>query len=119
MREARMPLRDERLAWLAVRDELARTERRRIRSRISAFLGGRSLSSARERIAGPRGRRRADQRLGDVDVPPSSTYMVRSSLAVDEVSRRLSDEERMALRATGRVPDWFIPEVRATARHIV
>jgi hypothetical protein len=114
-----MALRDERLAWLAVRDELARAERRRIRSRISAFLGGRSLSSARERIATPRGRRHSDQRLGDVDVPPSSTYMVRSSLAVDEVSRRLSEEERTALRATGRVPDWFLPEVKAAARHIV
>jgi hypothetical protein len=44
--------------------------------------------------------------------------MVRSSLAVDEVAARLTDAERTTLRATGRVPDWFLDEVKATARHI-
>ena len=111
-------LRDERLAWLAVRDELVRAERRRIRSRIAAFLGGRNLAAARERIAGPRGRSRREQAVGDVEVPMSSTYMVRSSLAVEEVAGRLSDRERATLRATGQVPDWFLGEVKATARHI-
>jgi len=57
--------------------------------------------------------------LGDVDVVPSSTYMIRSSLAVEEVSRRLSEGERDRLRATGEVPDWFLPEVTAVARHII
>src|SRR5262245_15487566 len=111
-------LRDERLAWLAVRDELVRTERRRIRSRIAAFLGGRNLAAARERIAGPRGRARREQAVGDVEVPLSSTYMVRSSLAVEEVAGRLSEQERATLRATGQVPDWFLGAVKATARHI-
>ena len=45
--------------------------------------------------------------------------MVRSSLAVAEVSRRLSDSERATLRATGEVPEWFLPEVSAVSRHIV
>jgi hypothetical protein len=54
-----------------------------------------------------------------VEVVPSSTYMIRSSLAVEEASRRLSDGERARLRATGEVPDWFLPEVTAVARRIV
>ena len=45
--------------------------------------------------------------------------MVRSSLAVEEVSHRLSDGERATLRATGEVPEWFLPEVTSVARHIV
>ena len=112
-------LRDEQLAWLAVRDGLLRHDRRRITSRVSAFLDRRNRRAARERVTGRRSGQRDDSGLGDVTVPPSSTYMIRSSLAVDEVSRRLSDSERARLRATGEVPDWFLPEVTAIARHIV
>jgi hypothetical protein len=112
-------LRDERLAWLAVRDDLHRTDRRRISSRVAAILDRRNRAAARARITGPHDGRRHDPGLGDVDVPASSTYMIRSSLAVDEVSRRLSVEERVALRETGRVPDWFLDEVKSVARHIV
>ena len=112
-------LRDEQLAWLAVRDELRNHERRRITSRIGAFLDRRNLRMARERITGSAGGRSGASGLGDVDVAPSSSYMVRASLAVNEVSRRLSDEERATLRATGQVPDWFRPEVTSVARHIV
>ena len=32
---------------------------------------------------------------------------------------RLSDAERATLRATGAVPDWFLPEVTEVARHII
>jgi hypothetical protein len=111
-------LRDEQLAWLAVQDELRRHDRGRITSRIGAFLDRRSLRMARERITGSRsGRARRD--LGDVELTPSSPYMVRSSLAVNEVSQRLSDQERATLRATGQLPDWFLPEVTSVARDII
>jgi hypothetical protein len=112
-------LRDEQLAWLAVRDSLQRHDRGRISSRIGAFLDRRSLRAARERITGPSAGRSGGAGLGDVDVAPSSPYMVRSSLAVEEVSRRLSDSERATLRATGEVPEWFLPEVTSVARHII
>ena len=112
-------LRDEQLAWLAVRDALQRHDRGRITSRIGAFLDRRSLRRARERITGPSAGRSGGAGLGDVDVAPSSPYMVRSSLAVEEVSHRLSDGERATLRATGEVPEWFLPEVTSVARHIV
>jgi hypothetical protein len=112
-------LRDEQLAWLAVRDGLMRHDRRRIRSRISAFLDRRNRRAARERVTGRRAGQRDDSGLGDVEVVPSSTYMIRSSLAVDEVSRRLSDAERATLRTTGAVPEWFLPEVTEVARHII
>jgi hypothetical protein len=112
-------LRDEQLAWLAVRDGLLRHDRRRITSRIGTFLDRRNRRAARERVAGGRPGQRERSGLGDVEVVPSSTYMIRSSLAVEEVSHRLSEGERERLRATGEVPDWFLPEVAAVARHIV
>jgi hypothetical protein len=112
-------LRDEQLAWLAVRDGLQRHDRGRITSRIGAFLDRRSLRAARERITGPSAGRSGGAGLGDVEVAPSSSYMIRSSLAVNEVSRRLSDQERATLRATGQLPDWFLPEVTSLARHII
>jgi hypothetical protein len=112
-------LRDEQLAWLAVRDGLLRHDRRRITSRIGAFLDRRNRRAARERVTGSRPGQRDGSGLGDVEVVPSSAYIIRSSLAVEEVSRRLSDGERERLRATGEVPDWFLPEVTAVARHIV
>jgi hypothetical protein len=112
-------LRDEQLAWLAVRDGLLRHDRRRITSRVGAFLDRRNRRAARERVTGGPPDQRDDSGLGDIEVVPSSTYMIRSSLAVDEVSRRLSDAERATLRTTGAVPDWFLPEVTKVARHII
>jgi hypothetical protein len=112
-------LRDEQLAWLAVRDGLMRHDRRRIASRIGTFLDRRNRRAARDRVTGGRPGQREDSGLGDIDVVPSSRYMIRSSLAVEEVSHRLSDADRDRLRATGEVPDWFLPEVTAVARHIV
>ena len=111
-------LRDEQLAWLAVQDGLRRHDRGRITSRIGAFLDRRSLRMARERITGLRSDR-AGGNLGDVELRPSSPFMVRSSLAVNEVSQRLSDQERSTLRTTGQLPDWFLPEVTSVARDII
>lgn len=39
-------------------------------------------------------------------------------LACDEVSERLSPVELAAVRATGRLPEWFVPAVHAQARDI-
>jgi hypothetical protein len=98
---------DERLAWLAVRDELARESRRLgLRGWLLAVLtgGGGALPSASASRAGPtvgraRWRERTSERMGDY------------ALAVDDVAQRLSDEERRVLRASGQVPDWFLDAV--------
>jgi len=41
----------------------------------------------------------------------NSTRMMQYSLAVKAASEKLSDEERMRLRAEGDVPPWFLDEV--------
>jgi hypothetical protein len=99
---------DERLAWLAVRDELERESRRLgLRGWLLAVLtgGGGGLPSASASRAGPtvgraRWRERTSERMGDY------------ALAVDDVAQQLSDDERRVLRATGQVPDWFLEAVR-------
>jgi hypothetical protein len=104
-----------------VREGLLRHDRRRITSRVGAFLflDRRIRRAARDRVSGGRSGHRDGLGLGDVAIQPSSTYMIRSSLGVDEVSRRLSDGERARPRANGEVPDWFLPAVTAVARHII
>jgi hypothetical protein len=120
-------LRDERLAWLAVRDELARSERRTPSGILTGLFGGRRRAKSRDQVISMRARARSGSAekpggsvlSGDIDIPPStSKYMMRYSLAVDEVAGRLSREERVELRRTGRVPDWFLPAVRSAARKI-
>ena len=90
-------LRDERLAWLAVRDRLSR--RRGLLAWLITFgsLGFRSPSTVSA------GRRRR---------------MERYSVAVDHVAGFLDEDERAALRAGGSVPRWFLPEVERVYRAV-
>jgi hypothetical protein len=44
--------------------------------------------------------------------------MVRYGIAADDLSRRLSPDERATLREHGTVPDWFLPQVIEYAKHI-
>jgi hypothetical protein len=98
-------LRDERLCWLAVRDELARSA---ARSPANALIG--VLGMIRLRVA-KAGEETAGERV-------RSRSMMRYAVAVDELSRRLTDAERAVLRATGEVPDWFLGEVRHRSRQV-
>jgi hypothetical protein len=82
-------LRDERLCWLAIRDDLARLTRRR--RMLDTFLTGGF----------------APKLVRDWESQRLATY----SFAVHRTASRLSDEERQALRVTGRVPDWFLAAV--------
>ncbi|GAA5184696.1 hypothetical protein GCM10023322_26740 [Rugosimonospora acidiphila] len=88
-------VRDERLCWLAVRDQLDRRSRRR--SLLGRLVGNFT----------PTGRG-----LG-VDLTRGSVKgrMMRYSFAVEDVAQRLTPEERQVLRSTGQVPDWFLNAV--------
>jgi len=90
-------VRDERLAWLAVRDELSRRSRRGPVTFVRRVFGNMT----------PTG-----QGLGaDLTVPAANRRMRRYSVAVHDVAQRLDAGEREVLRTTGRVPDWFLGAV--------
>lgn len=114
--------RDEHLAWLAVRDELVRSTRRSVRGILRTVLGGRNRAATRGALTNMQVRSSARSisstgpDLGDIFVKPSSPEMIRYSLAVHEQAAKLTEPERQVLRATGRVPDWFLTAVRTAAR---
>ena len=85
-------LTDERLAWLAAKEYCDRQARA-----AGPFLWLAILVSF--------GRAAAEWRRGIAD------KLMDYGLAVDDVSRRLTAEERATLRAANRLPDWFIPAV--------
>jgi len=117
-------LRDERLAWLAVRNDLDKIIRHSFMGRIRILIGGRRRSRAREqtislRLGHAQRPTRPDRTMGDVDLPPlANKQMVKYSIAVHDVSSRMSAEERAVLRATGKVPPWFLDAVRAEAKKV-
>jgi hypothetical protein len=83
-------LTDERLCWLAVRDQLRDQSER---SSSGGVFGLFSLGRAR------RIREKADELMHEY------------AFAVDDASRELKPEERHILRQTGQVPAWFLPDV--------
>jgi hypothetical protein len=94
--------RDERLAWLAVREQLIRRSRRR--SFLRRVLGN-MLPTAHG--------------LGsDLTRSAIKGRMMRYSFAVDDVAQRLRPEEREVLRATGQLPDWFMDAVESRVREL-
>jgi hypothetical protein len=97
-------VRDERLAWLAVRDELARRSRNRPLTFVRRIFGNLTPTS---------------KGFGhDTTAPVTGRRMRRWSVAVHEVAQRLDAGERDVLRTTGRVPDWFLDAVRQRYRQL-
>ncbi len=96
-------LTDERLAWLAVRDELRKRSRRSL-GQLLWRLGGAMPSSSNVMSI-----------TSNVSEPvvvreQRSSRMIRYSIVVDDMVRHLSDEERVILRADGAVPAWLCRE---------
>jgi len=120
-------LTDERLCWLAVVDTLRRRKPslRWIVIGLVVFAGSAALYTARNLILGH------DHGKWFLPLLPlgalvgtlfilrgvvgagrmNNTRMMQYSLAVKNASEKLSDEERMRLRAEGDVPPWFLDEV--------
>jgi hypothetical protein len=88
-------MRDERLCWLAVRDQLARRVSRRPKVMVTYLLG--YLMNAERHEAEERG-------------------LAAYSFAVNDAAAKLSPEERQVLRTSGEVPDWFLGEVERLRR---
>ena len=100
-------LRDEQLAFNAIRDELHKRSRRGFHALLALVPGG----------GAPRVNRTTG-RVNNVQQGASQGKMAIYSIAAGEVARTLNDEERAVLRATGGVPAWFLPKVIAHARTI-
>jgi hypothetical protein len=97
-------VRDERLAWLAVRDELARYSRSRPMTFVMRIMG--NMAPTRRGFG------------TDATEVVTTGRMHRWSFAVHDVAQRLDAEERRVLRTTGRVPDWFLDAVRKRYREL-
>jgi hypothetical protein len=101
---AQAKVRDERLAWLAVRDELTRRSRRGPLTFLRRVFGNMAPTGTG---------------MGtDVTAPSKNRRMRRYSFAVHDVAQRLDAGEREVLRATGRVPDWFLGAVTQRYRQL-
>ncbi len=97
-------VRDERLAWLAVRDELARRMRNRPMTFLRRIFGNMTPTTKGFGV--------------DTTAPLISRRMRRWSFAVHDVAQRLDAQERQVLRTTGRVPDWFLDAARKRYRQL-
>jgi hypothetical protein len=97
-------LTDERLCWLAVRDEL----NRKARGGSAMFL----------RIFGASRGRRAMAAARDATGDIVSNRLRHYAVAVDELAEQLSPEERQTLRMTGQVPAWFLGRVEDRAAQL-
>jgi hypothetical protein len=92
---------DERLAWLAMRDYVSKRSRPSVLMRL---LGaGHTFSDADYggRVPAPR------SEAHDMASIKAQNY----AFAVDDAARELTPQERVVLRSTGHVPDWFIARV--------
>lgn len=106
-------LRDDRLCWLAVRDQLYRRASRNPLMLLAYVV------SRRPRYIGTnaRGAKLVSDAVGagagqDIKTGKMQTY----AMAAYEVSERLTADERQVLRTTGQVPSWFLGAVRDHAK---
>jgi hypothetical protein len=103
---AEVSLQDERLAWLAIRDELRQMCTKLPGLKLIRIFGGLNRSQT-SHLA----RRAMSDDLAD-------RQMTKYALAADELVRKFTHEERHVLRETGQVPQWYIPTVLAEAKSI-
>ncbi|QMU75512.1 hypothetical protein GXW83_06905 [Streptacidiphilus sp. PB12-B1b] len=96
---------DERLCWLAVRDQLNKKANKLGPLGWLTALAG----------AGNRGGQRASGLGGDMRREGRADTMDDYAFAVDDAAGKLSAEERAHLRATGELPEWFLGEVERLA----
>ncbi|WP_034090011.1 hypothetical protein [Streptacidiphilus albus] len=88
---------DERLCWLAMRDYVDEKSRKVGLFRLFTYLGS--------------GRRGGTRHGSDLRREQTSGIRIDYALAVDQAADRLSHDERLHLRTTGQVPDWFVEDV--------
>ncbi|MFD0529595.1 hypothetical protein ACFQ1I_26505 [Kitasatospora arboriphila] len=94
---------DERLCWLAVREQVGK------KARKPGLLGW--LQVLGTIMGGGQGARIG----GDMRREAAASKMTHYTFAVDDAARALTAEERQHLRSTGEVPDWFLADVERRA----
>jgi hypothetical protein len=125
---------DERLCWLAVADTLRRRKPsvRWIFIGCAVFVVSGVLYATRNVILGDKHGKwflpllPLGALIGTVLIlrgvasarQMNKTRMMQYSLAVKAASEKLTDEERMRLRAEGDVPPWFLDEVERQRRTV-
>jgi hypothetical protein len=103
-------LTDERLAWIAAREALRTSSQGGLFRRVLlGLLSGRRTGSRHVTMTHAGSELQADI-VGE--------KMMRYSIVVDELSRKLSDEERVTLRATGQLPEWFLPAAHLEVKNV-
>lgn len=95
-------LNDDRLCWLAVRDHVDK------HSRKVGLWGWMNALGAR----------RGGGLAGDTRREGMSDQKMDYAIAVDRAAEQLTNEERLHLRATGEVPDWFLEDIDRRAKEI-
>jgi hypothetical protein len=110
-------LNDDRLCWLALQDHIEKQSRRLgFLGWFSALAGAGSRGSGGGRRVGGAA---AAGLAADLRREAGSDKRLDYAVAVDAASEQLTHEERLHLRATGEVPDWFAADVdqRVAALH--
>ncbi|MEY9870561.1 hypothetical protein ABH931_000015 [Streptacidiphilus sp. MAP12-33] len=105
-------LNDDRLCWLAVKEHVDKHTRK-----VGLFGWLSSLGSGGG-VGGNRSGANGARLGGDMRREAMSDQKMDYAFAVDEGAERLSHDERLHLRATGQVPDWFLDFVDGRAKEI-
>jgi hypothetical protein len=100
-------LQDERLAWLAVRDDLRNASTTARGLRLMRFARGINCWSRSGYYA-------AESVRDDI----IEKQMIKYAIAADELVATFSVEERFMLRATGRVPAWYLDAILDAAKRV-
>jgi hypothetical protein len=106
-------VRDDRLAFLAARDQLRRAASPWWLALLRILEAG-GPRGTRGMAASPRARGFAAATRMDAEA--RSDRMRWLVVACDDLAQRLAPDERQRLRASGELPVWFLPEVLEQAR---
>jgi hypothetical protein len=106
-------LTDDRLCWLAIREQLSKKAHKVGPFGWLTALGAGAVSRRSGRAA-----RTAARIDGDMRREAASGKMMDYAFAVDDASGSLTPDERQHLRATGEVPEWFLADVERRVTEI-
>jgi hypothetical protein len=105
---------DSVLVWMAVEPLLPKKLGRV--TMADAWLSGGAGNAAGKLMIGPA----ADELYSHAGPNPGSARMTSDKapyqLAALRLTDRLTEQDRTALRAQGRLPDWFLPELKKQAK---
>jgi hypothetical protein len=99
-------MQDERIAWLAVREQLREASTTARGLRLMRFVRGISRS--------PSGYETVESVRDDI----IERQMIKYAIAADKLVAKFTIEERFMLRATGQVPAWYLGAILDEAKRV-